>query len=149
MTTDVKTSTVETLTEEYMICGEISEAEARKNAAHIFEYVLAVDETGVIRRKERMQPFFWLKHNVTDPEKFQAYRDHLRTHDGKPPEWAKTEGFGCQITIVPFLSKGEETVTEFYLPVLLQPMGIQDESGQIALAQTQVIDWQDKSKTIS
>lgn len=148
MTTEVNNETVQALARDYRTCCEINEADAARNAAHIFEYVLAVDETGKIRRKESMIPFCWLKHVVTDAEKFQAYREHLRANSGQKPDWAK-EGFGCQISIVPFLSKGEDTVSEFYLPILLQPMGVQDKSGNIALAQTQVIDWQDKSNTIS
>lgn len=149
MSTDIKTHTVDTLAEDYLICCEMTEAEAKENAAHLFEYVLAVDDTSTIRRKEKLMPFFWLKHTVTDTEKFNAYREHIRTHEGQPPEWAETEGFGCDIALVPFLSKGEESITEFYVPILLQPTEFKDQHGQTAIAQSQVIDWQDKSNTIT
>jgi hypothetical protein len=149
MSNEIKVHTVDTLAEDYLACCDMTEAEAKENALHLYQYVLAVDDTGTVRRTETLMPFFWLKHTVTDAEKFQAYREHLRTNDGQPPEWAAEEGFGCHIALVPFLSKGEDTQSEFYLPILLQPTEFKDQSGQVALAQSQVIDWQDKSNKIT
>jgi hypothetical protein len=146
---DIKTHTVATLAEDYLTCCEMTEAEAMENAQHIFQYVQAVDDTSTIRRKERLMPFFWLKHTVTEPEKFAAYRKYLDDNEGVPPEWAEDEGIGCEIALIPFLSKGDESPTVFYLPVLLQPTGFKDQSGRVALAQFQVVDWEDKSNKIA
>lgn len=149
MTTDIKTHSIATLAEDYLICCEMTEADAMKNAAHVYEHVLVVDDAGNIRNHERLMPFFWLKHTITDAEQFQAYQDYLGEHDGEAPEWAETEGIGCEIALLPFLNKGEDTPTEIYVPILLQPTDFKDQAGQIALAQTQVIEWQDRSNTIT
>lgn len=149
MSETIKTHTVKTLAEDYLICCEMTEEQAKENAEHIFNYVLAVDDSSTIRRKEKMMPFFWLKHTVTDAAKFETYRQYLRDNEGQQPEWAETEGFGCDITLVPFLSKANESITEFYVPILLQPTEFKDQHGQSAIAQNRVIDWQDKSNTIT
>lgn len=145
----MKNHTVRMLARQYLECCQMTETAATENAAHIFSHVVAIDDSGTIRRKEKMMPFFWLKHTITDAARFQAYRKHLVTHDGKVPDWAINEGFGCDIALVPFLNKGEETPTEFYIPILLTPTEFSSDDGRTALAQTQVIDWQDNSGRIS
>lgn len=149
MSNDIKTHNVATLAEDYLTCCEMAEADAAKNAAHIFDHLLVIDETGNIRTHDRLMPFFWLKHTITDAAQFEAYQAYLQEHDGEAPAWAETKGIGCEIELLPFLDKGPDTDRIIHVPILLQPTGFKDQSGQEAFAQTHITEWQDRSNTIT
>jgi hypothetical protein len=149
MSTDIKIHTITTLAEDYLLCYEMSEADAAKNAAHLFEHVLVIDAEGNIRNHERLMPFFWLKHTITDSSLFDSYQTYLQEHDGEAPDWAETKGIGCDIELLPFLDKGADSETVIHVPILLQPTEFKDQSGQTAIAQTNINEWQDRSNTIT
>jgi hypothetical protein len=131
----------------YLDLLEISEEEAEKNAAHLANYVDAIDKDGVSYSQGSMAPIVRIIEYIDNPDKTKAYEDYLAAF-GTEPEWSSDTDFGLKGIMLPYLSDIPEGITpeKDYLAVASNS-GFKSEEGLPAITITEIDMIRDKSKT--